>query len=228
MSTRCTAICKDGSQCQGWAERGSDPPRCGVHGPHHRSRPPADRRCTVLCQDGTRCRNWAEVGSDPPCCGPHGPNHRPRASADRLCSAHCEDGSPCQGWAVPGTDPPRCGPHGGGSKPPGPPEGNQNALKHGFFAKPDLPPNPSIDEAIQELFQRYRGLGAYVDQLFEPGPPSPHEVIHLFCIHGRAASKLRKLLHARRDLLEQRAEADMRAALDQALDELSEELGAEL
>lgn len=32
MSRRCTAVCRDGSPCQGWAVRGTEPPRCSAHG----------------------------------------------------------------------------------------------------------------------------------------------------------------------------------------------------
>lgn len=31
-SRRCTAVRADGEPCRAWAVRGSDPPRCGVHG----------------------------------------------------------------------------------------------------------------------------------------------------------------------------------------------------
>ena len=228
MSRRCTATCKDGTPCQGWAERGSDPPRCGVHGTNRNPRAPAERRCTAICKDGTPCQGWAAHGTDPPRCGVHGPSRRPRAPADRRCTALRNGGGPCQGWAVPGTDPPRCGVHGGGSKPPGPPKGHQNALKHGFFAKPDLPPHPTIDDIIQELFHRYLRLDAYIDELFRSGHPSPKEVIHPVCIHGQTANKLRKLLLMRQEFRQWQAEAGMRAALYQALAELSEELDTDL
>jgi hypothetical protein len=66
---------------------------------------------------------------------------------------------------------PRCGAHRGGSKPPGPPKGNQDALKHGFFVKPaassgeeeakasmGAATDQALDELSEELFpQPYVG-----------------------------------------------------------------------
>ena len=53
----------------------------------------------------------------------------------RICTAITHRGNPCRAWAVPGTDPPRCASHGGVPGRPGAPVGNQNAVKHGLYAK---------------------------------------------------------------------------------------------
>lgn len=50
------------------------------------------------------------------------------------CASKTESGEPCRAWAIHGSDPPICATHakltGGGA-----PKGNQNALKHGFYAR---------------------------------------------------------------------------------------------
>jgi hypothetical protein len=166
-------------------------------------------------------------GSDPPRCGVHGPYRSPEAKG-RRCTATCEDGSPCQGWAVHGSDPPRCGPHGGGERPVGPPEGNQNRLKHGFYARGEGPNGRSIDALIEDLYQRYIGLAAYLDRTLQDGGTPVSEVRNALKLHGQSSSKLSRLLRQRRALAEAEAAARMRAAINQALDELSEELGVDL
>lgn len=71
------------------------------------------------------------------------------------CTATTRLGQPCRAWAVLGTDPPRCAPHGGTGAKPGAPEGNRNAVTHGFYAnqlgsgqtadEPMLAPQPGQD-----------------------------------------------------------------------------------
>jgi len=53
----------------------------------------------------------------------------------RRCSAICRNGQPCQAWAVIESDPPLCPAHAGLQTGAGAPNGNQNALKHGLYAK---------------------------------------------------------------------------------------------
>lgn len=224
---RCTATCADGSPCGGWAVPGSDPPRCGAHSDRAGQPPPPERRCTARRADGSRCEGWAMEGSDPPRCGVHGPYRSPEAKG-RRCTATCEDGSPCRGWAVHGSDPPRCGPHGGGRRPAGPPEGNQNRLTHGFYAESDPPERGSIDALIEDLHQRWIRLGTYLDRRFRSGTPPVRTMRNALKLYGQSSSKLAKLLDLRRARADAKAAARMRAAVNQALDALSEELGVDL
>ena len=53
----------------------------------------------------------------------------------RRCTAVNKDGRKCRAWAVRESDPAQCSTHGGYSVGAGPPEGNRNALKHGYYAR---------------------------------------------------------------------------------------------
>ena len=118
--------------------------------------------------------------------------------------------------------------HGGGSKPIGPPTGNQNSLKHGFYAQPQRTEPFSIDALIREVYRRYVDLGDYIDERFEAGLPPIREVVHLFRLYGQTASQLRKLLYYRRYEAGAVQAIMRRAALEQALDELGAEWGVDL
>jgi hypothetical protein len=164
----------------------------------------------------------------------------------RRCTATCADGSPCRAWAVRGTHPPRCAPHGGGQAPVGGRPGNTNALTHGYFADPSLPPalgdDPdvtlsetgadlphgcTIDAIIRMLYQKQVALDEYIDRILLTGMPSVYELIHLLRIHGQNASRLGRLLRDRRALSGEAADG-ISAAIAQALDELHSELGTEI
>jgi hypothetical protein len=137
------------------------------------------------------------------------------------------DGTPCQAWAVHGTDPPRCAAHGGTDKRIGAPEGNQNALKHGYYAAADLPEDCSIDAIIDNLYQRQVRLDAYIEAVLQEGDASIDELTHLLRIHGQNASRLGRLLRDQRALSGDAADG-ISGAVAQALDELSNELGVDL
>lgn len=53
----------------------------------------------------------------------------------RKCTAVNQDGRRCRAWAVRESEPPQCSAHGGYSVGAGAPEGNRNALKHGYYAR---------------------------------------------------------------------------------------------
>lgn len=147
--------------------------------------------------------------------------------AGRRCSARCADGSPCMAWAVRGTDPPLCASHGGTAARPGAPAGNQNALKHGYYAQPDLPPHCTIDAIIDNLYHRQIRLDAYIDEILADGAATITELAHLLRIHGQNASRLGRLLRDRRALSGDAADG-ISGAIARALDELSTELGVDL
>jgi hypothetical protein len=166
----------------------------------------------------------------------------------RRCTATCADGSPCRAWAVHGSDPPRCAPHGGGKASVGAPAGNQNALKHGFYAASSPPAGPQHDQApspweggedpfgtglpagctinaiIHMLYHKQVALDDYIDRILRTDRPPIHEFIHLLRIHGQNASRLGRLLRDRRALSGEAADG-ISAAIAQALDEIHSELG---
>lgn len=69
----------------------------------------------------------------------------------RKCSADTRDGRPCNAWALRDSDPPLCSTHAGRTQGSGPPAGNQNALKHGFYASVIKPENLGNVEQMQTL-----------------------------------------------------------------------------
>ncbi len=144
----------------------------------------------------------------------------------RRCTATCADGSPCRAWAVRGTDPPRCAAHGGASRPVGAPPGNQNALKHGYYAAHDDSEDCSIDVVIDSLFHRQLQLDEYIDRIWQ-SDVTIEQVTHLLRIHGQNASRLGRLLRDRRALSGDAADC-ISGAIGLALDELSTELGVKL
>lgn len=74
------------------------------------------------------------------------------AQHKQKCTALTRSGDPCRAWAVPGTNPPRCASHGGVDAKPGAPVGNQNALKHGFYAEEwgNEPMSPVLETSVEE------------------------------------------------------------------------------
>ncbi len=52
----------------------------------------------------------------------------------KRCSVVSKGGQACRAWAIRGSSPPLCVAHAGRNKGAGAPKGNQNALKHGFYA----------------------------------------------------------------------------------------------
>jgi hypothetical protein len=166
----------------------------------------------------------------------------------RRCTAASADGSPCRAWAARGTDPPRCNAHRTDAD-WGAPEGNTNALKHGYYAAcpagPDhgggnqqpalssskgganVPEHCSIEAIIGMLYHKQVALDDYIDHILATGSHSIQELIHLLRIHGQNASRLGRLLRDRRALSDEPSDA-LSAAIAQALDELSSELGTDL
>jgi hypothetical protein len=81
---------------------------------------------------------------------------RPVASEARRCSHTTAAGRPCRAWAVHGTDPPACSAHAGRTRGAGGRRGNQNARKHGFYARTlskdeiaDLEADPDLNLAAE-------------------------------------------------------------------------------
>ncbi|MGD2146854.1 MAG: hypothetical protein PVH41_09185 [Anaerolineae bacterium] len=107
----------------------------------------------------------------------------------RPCTATTAAGNPCRAWAVRGSKPALCAAHGGGRWPVGPPQGNVNALRHGYYAArpagPDrsggelaegdspLPEDCTIDAVIDMLYHKQILLDDFIDQILAAGRPAP-------------------------------------------------------
>lgn len=138
------------------------------------------------------------------------------------CTATCKDGTPCRAWAVRGTDPPLCSAH--RDHPNwGAPHGNDNALKHGYYADPDLPDDCTIDAVIDMLYQKQIDLDAYIDAVLHGADVGLRDLAHLFSVHGQNASRLGRLLRDRRALSGDAADG-ISGAIARALDELSTQM----
>ena len=146
------------------------------------------------------------------------------------CTALTARGTPCKAWAMADTDPPRCAAHGGSRKHPGAPEGNRNALKHGFYAQPQQPLT-DIADIIADLAAKQAALSAHIDDALSDADDDtrPHlvDLVKLFSLHGQNASRLGRLLRDQRALSGDAADG-ISGAIAQALDELSTELGTAL
>ena len=135
--------------------------------------------------------------------------------SSRRCTAVCRDGTPCQAWAVRGTDPPRCAAH-GGSRP-------------GLYGSwGDTAPGDecTIDAVIDDLYAKQISLSRTIDRIQSDENANLRELVQLLRIHGQNAGRLGRLLRDRRAL---HGDADgLSDAVNQALDELSEEWGVKL
>jgi hypothetical protein len=83
----------------------------------------------------------------------------------------------------------------------------------------------SLDDIIEDLAIRQARLSAYIDSQGED--ISVDEIVKLLRLHGQNASRLGRLLRAKRALSGEAADG-LSGAIAQALDELSTELGVEL
>jgi hypothetical protein len=145
------------------------------------------------------------------------------------CAATRADGSPCRAWAVRGSQPPRCAAHGGGRAPVGAPRHNQNARTHGFYATDASPPSPhhecTIDHIIADLHRKQQRLSRYIDERMDDLPPA--DLARFYRIHAQSASRLGRLLRDR-EILTGGPMAGISEAIEQAMIELSQELGTDL
>lgn len=143
-----------------------------------------------------------------------------------ICTATKADGTPCKAWAIADTDPPRCAAHGGATGKPGAPKGNQNAVKHGFYAGYTAP-GVTIDDVLDDLAAKQRALSDYITARLEDPETDVANIAHLFALHAQTASRLGRLLRDRRAITGDAADG-IAGAIGQALDELGSILGADL
>ena len=85
----------------------------------------------------------------------------------------------------------------------------------------------SIDDAIAELYRRHLRLNAYLQEVVDGSRFSPARVAYLLRLHSRSIYRIVRLLRVRRARTPTPDDV-LQAAINQALDELSEDLGVEL
>ena len=155
-----------------------------------------------------------------------------KSPTKRRCTQLTKAGKYCRAWALRDSDPPTCAMHSGRVTGQGAPEGNRNAVTHGFYAagspcRVDLDDleHPPINGVIQDLVARQEQLSAIIDTHIDD--LSIQDLARLFAIHGQNASRLGRLLRDRQALS---GDGDDRFEqfMDAVLDGLSEELGIEL
>ncbi len=132
----------------------------------------------------------------------------------RHCTAIKSDGQPCRAWATKGSDPPLCGAHLGKV---GAPEGNQNARKHGAYARP-VEEITCIDDAVKDLEHRLTGLTHYLDEV------KAADSLPALALYGQMVSRYGRLLRDSRALQGKSAES-LLDLIATAVDELSTEMG---
>ncbi|UCE07914.1 MAG: hypothetical protein JSW07_07750 [bacterium] len=77
--------------------------------------------------------------------------------AIKRCRAKTRSGKPCRNWAMPNG---RCRMHGG--KSPGPPLGNQNALRHGRYTRQAIAERSRIRNLIKQMNESIEELKNFV------------------------------------------------------------------
>ena len=143
-----------------------------------------------------------------------------KTSTGRRCSATTKAGRPCLARPVRGSEPPLCAAHGGGRRPVGAPEGNENALKHGAYAKAAGPPD--LTGRIHDLDRKIQGLSGYIDDLDEK--KEREHYAELLALYGQLISRLGRLMRDQRAISGEAADG-IAGAIAQALDELTTEMG---
>ena len=170
----------------------------------------------------------------------------------RRCTQLTQSGQPCRAWALRDSDPPICAIHAGRVIGQGAPQGNRNAVTHGFYAaqerpspdQPTEPPSgdsfraaldrlsldqpvepPSIDSIIDDLLARQAQLSAIIDDHLDQ--LDIQDLVRLFALHGQNASRLGRLLYVRHSLLGAGPDR-LQQFMDHWLDVMSERLGLEL
>ena len=145
----------------------------------------------------------------------------PRAASQK-CKHEYADGQPCRAWAVRGSEPPRCAAHAGRV---GAPPGNQNARRHGFYARTSSPADctiQGIDAAIADLERRITQVAKFLETCEEP-----ETMLRAFTVYAQAMSRYGRLLRDQRALSGKSADG-LLDAIGKALDEINTELGTKL
>ncbi len=131
----------------------------------------------------------------------------------RRCSATTRTGAPCRAFAIHDTDPPLCAIHAGRAI-GGAPEGNRNAVTHGFYASTD------ISDVILDLATKQAQLSQLIDACFaQLDPRTIPDLARLLALHGQNASRIGRLLRDRKALSSETAD-ELTDAINAALDEI--------
>ncbi len=182
------------------------------------------RKCEHVYENGTECAQWAVRASDPPHCWQHGGRGMLPEPELVMCAAACADGTPCQRFAIEGSDPPRCVSHGGckNGGQVGAPGGPRHGMwKHGAYA--GLTKEfTSIDDLIDDLMAKQARLSALLDRVVDV-----REAMMLVSLHSQNAARLGKLM-LNKKALQKDPRDEFEEALDQVLEEITEELGLSL
>ncbi|TEU12319.1 MAG: hypothetical protein E3J21_21295 [Anaerolineales bacterium] len=182
------------------------------------------QKCEQVCENGRSCGQWAVRGSDPPHCWTHGGRALLPEPERVMCAAACADGTPCQRFAIQGSDPPRCVSHGGckeGGK-IGAPSGPRNGMwKHGAY-EGLTKEFTTIDDLIDDLMEKQARLSALLDRVRDV-----REAMMLVSLHSQNAARLGKLMLNKKALAKD-ARDEFEEALNDVLEELTEELGLKL
>ncbi len=138
------------------------------------------------------------------------------------CTSPRKDGEKCQAWAVRKSEQHLCAAHGGGKGPIGAPAGNKNAETHGHYSQ-GKPPK-SIDDVINGVAEKLALLDEYIKT--HKGDTDVETLIKLLTLYGLNASRLGRLYRDKKTL--GGTANELGDALDQAMDELSDEWGVDL
>lgn len=147
------------------------------------------------------------------------------------CSATTKAGRPCQAKPIKGSRPPLCASHSRRNKSAGPPTGNQNARKHGFYSRQLT--NQELadliaagdDLALADEIAINRVLLQRLLAALETADAETLATIAPIILSGTRT--IGRLLRDQRALSGEAADG-IAGALAQALDELSTEWGVEL
>ena len=191
------------------------------------------------------CRAWAIRGSDPPLCSPH---RSSQSSPHRdACPEPGLGASPERGpGAYPELSRAACAEPSGGACPErkrggGAPPGNQNHFIHGFYATA-LPPDEQArllaPEGITSLDAEIALTRAALDRIYgmlltgvtpgiNPQPLDAQDYARFIGLAFRGANTVARLLRARMALGGDPTDA-LSVAMNEVLDDLSEEWGIEL
>ncbi len=140
------------------------------------------------------------------------------------CTATRKDSVPCRAWAVTGSDPPRCSAHGGGKRRVGAPEGNTNALKHGFYRRP-CGPIKTMGDIMKHMTESLVQLAEYVDQHIDE--LKPDEMARLQAVRGQNLSRFARMQRDQARSVAGNGD-QMQTLMDRALQKAAETLGVDL
>lgn len=128
----------------------------------------------------------------------------------RRCLGVTAKNRPCRAWAVIGTH--YCSHHAHQAR----------TLSAGRPTDPTRPGSITIDDLIDDMLQKLSFISVWLERMEEGD-----DFIKLFSAYSRGATHLASLLRQKR-LLPDRSADDFMSAIDQALDEIAEELDIKL